>query len=731
MMENALKLLKTYFGYQSFKEGQEQIIENILAGRDTLGIMPTGGGKSLCYQIPALIFEGTTLVISPLISLMKDQIDTLLNLGVAASFINSSLTPRQVQERIAQAGEGRFKLLYIAPERLESENFRGLLQSLSINLIAIDEAHCVSQWGHDFRPSYRHIGQFIQEIPERPVITAFTATATEEVKEDIIKLLGLKNEKVFVTGFDRDNLSFEVRKGENKRDFLLDYLQENREESGIIYVATRKEADNLFHFLEKKDLQVGKYHAGMKDRERAAAQDAFLFDEVRVMIATNAFGMGIDKSNVRFVIHYNMPKNMESYYQEAGRAGRDGAPGECILLFSPQDIIIQKFLIEETIYATARKTNEYQKLQFMADYCHTDRCLRKYILEYFGERVSYENCDHCGNCTQETEIVDITIEAQKIFSCMRRMKERFGLKMVASVLKGSKIVKIKKFGFDRLSTYGLMAEKTEKEILDLLNLLVAEGYIHLTEGQYPVAKLCPEAAPVLRGEQQVFRKTPVRQEKDISAAHALFEMLRHLRKEIAQAENVPPYVVFSDHTLQAMSEKVPLNRFSLRTISGVGDVKLEKYGERFLEVINEFAAEDHGLQDGQDNQIKQENQNKQSEKNEQHAGKVSADHAEKEPSHLISYQQFMEGKTLEEIAQKRNLSLTTIESHIIRSGEEGHPIDWDALITKEEELLVLKKAQEIGSEKLKLLKEVLPEEIDYFTIKAVLLKQKLDTISSD
>ncbi|MGI6679071.1 MAG: DNA helicase RecQ [Dehalobacterium sp.] len=722
MMEDALRLLKTKFGYQSFKEGQERIIECILAGHDTLGIMPTGGGKSLCYQIPALVLEGTTLVISPLISLMKDQIDSLLGLGISASFINSSLTPRQVQERIDQAGQGQFKLLYIAPERLESESFRTLLQSLTINLIAIDEAHCVSQWGHDFRPSYRHIGKFIQEVPERPVIAAFTATATKEVKEDIIKLLGLQNEEVFVTGFDRDNLSFEVRRGENKKDFLLDYLRKNQEESGIVYAATRKEVDNLFTFLDKKGFPVGKYHAGMKDRERAAAQDAFLFDEVKVMIATNAFGMGIDKSNVRFVIHYNMPKNMESYYQEAGRAGRDGAPGECVLLFSPQDIIIQKFLIEETIYATARKSHEYQKLQFMADYCHTDRCLRKYILEYFGEKVPYENCDNCGNCSQDLERVDITIEAQKIFSCMRRMKERFGLRMVASVLKGSKNAKIRQLGFDRLSTYGLMAEKAEKDIIDLLNLLVAEGYIHLTEGKYPVAKLCSEAVTVLRGEKQVFRKTPLKREKDLSG-RALFEMLRNLRQEIAQAENVPPHVVFTDHTLQDMCEKLPLNRSSFGTISGVGEIKLKKYGARFIEVISGYVAENKSVQDVQEQHQEphhEEDETKKDVKNE-----------EKVPSHILSYHEFMAGKTIEEIANKRKLSLATIQSHIIRSGEEGCPIDWDALMTKEEESLVLKKAQEIGASKLKPLKDALPEAIDYFMIRAVLLKQRLHHLSSN
>lgn len=707
MMENALNLLKTYYGYQSFKKGQEQIIRSILSGHDTLGIMPTGGGKSVCYQIPSLVFSGTTLVISPLISLMKDQVDSLSNLGIPAAFINSSLTQRQLRERISEAEKGQYKLLYVAPERLESESFRGLLQSLSITMLAIDEAHCVSQWGHDFRRSYLHIGTFIEEMPIRPVITAFTATATEEVKQDIIKLLGLKNENAFVTGFDRDNLSFEVRRGENKKDFILDYLRDNKEEAGIIYAATRKEVDSIYELLEKKGFNVGKYHAGMKDWEREVNQEAFLYDETKVMVATNAFGMGIDKSNVRYVIHYNMPKNMESYYQEAGRAGRDGAPGECILLFSPQDIIIQKFLIEQSIFSPIRKNNEYQKLQQMADYCHTDRCLRKYILEYFGETVDYQSCDNCSNCSQELEIVDITIEAQKAFSCMRRMKERFGIKLVAEVLKGSKIKKIRELGFDRLSTYGLMSMNTEKEIVDLLNLLVAEGYIHLTEGKYPVAKLSPKAVPVLKGEMKVFWKTPIKKEKD-NAHQALFEILRNLRTVIAQRENVPPYVVFSDNTLHDMCRMLPLNQSALSHISGVGEVKLNKYGDRFIEVITRYVEDKN---EGQSVPMHRELP-------EIEAGE------KKVPSHIISYQKLMEGKTLGEIAEERNLSLSSIQSHIIRSGEEGLPVDWDSLVKKEYEAIVLEKIREIGGDKLKPLKDALPEEFDYFTIKAVLTKHK-------
>lgn len=584
MLQQAEEILKKYYGYSSFREGQSRIITNILKGGDTFTIMPTGAGKSLCFQIPALLFPGVTIVISPLISLMKDQIDSLNSLGISATFINSSLTSRETEDRIQKAKTGAYKLLYIAPERLEVESFISLVESLEISLIAIDEAHCVSQWGHDFRPSYRRISPFIQGLTKRPIVAAFTATATPEVKEDIIKLLALKDPGLVITGFNRENLSFSVVRGENKRDFVLKYLASNPGHSGIIYAATRKEVDQLYTLLSKKNSAVGKYHAGMSDNERARNQEAFLYDDLKIMVATNAFGMGIDKSNVRFVIHYNLPKNMEAYYQEAGRAGRDGEPSECILLFSPQDIFIQKYLIEETVFSPTRKQNEYRKLQSMVDYAHCSRCLRGFILEYFGEENVAPSCGNCGNCTDETEMADITVSAQKVFSCIARLRERFGIVMVAEVLKGSTAKKLLQLKLNTLPTYGAMRDTSLSEIKDLINRLIAEDYLYLTQGKYPVVKLKPKAVTVLRSEAQVNQRIVKRQTK-LEEDTALFEVLRRLRREIADREGVPPYIVFADSTLREMAKSNPTTPKELLAIKGVGESKLEKYGASFMNAI--------------------------------------------------------------------------------------------------------------------------------------------------
>ncbi|MHB1042828.1 MAG: DNA helicase RecQ [Eubacteriales bacterium] len=590
MMTRARKILKDRFGYSSFKRGQEGIISSILQGWDTLGVMPTGGGKSACFQIPALMFPGMTLVFSPLISLMKDQVDALTSLGIPGTFINSSLSAEDAADRINQARRGKFKLLYVAPERLESGRFLALVHSLPVSLLAVDEAHCVSHWGHDFRPSYLAICDLIKELPKRPVVAAFTATATEEVRFDIVKLLQLRAPKVYITGFNRENLSFSVVRGENKRDFLLNYLENKRGQSGIIYAATRKEVDNLYDYLHKTGFSAGKYHAGLSDEERTAAQEKFLYDEIRIMVATNAFGMGIDKSDVRYVIHYNMPKSMEAYYQEAGRAGRDDEPAGCVLLFGPQDIQVQKFLIEQNQLAPERKTNEYRKLQVMVDYCHTPKCLRGFILQYFGEDGIPGECGNCGNCNDDGELADITVDAQKIFSCILRMREQFGVSLVAGVLKGSDSKKVQQYGFGRLSTYGLMKERTLKKITDLINVLIAEGYINLTEGRYPVAKLQPRAISVLKGQEKVLQKV---RKKEMRAAvdDSLFEQLRRLRKEISQKENIPPYIVFADSTLREMCEYFPSDKSSMLSIKGVGEAKFDRYGRPFLELIRKYANE--------------------------------------------------------------------------------------------------------------------------------------------
>ena len=585
MLRRAQELLRKHFGFSSFKAGQAGVIGSLLEGCDTLAIMPTGSGKSLCYQLPSLLFPGVTLVISPLIALMKDQVDGMSTSGIPATFVNSSLPGTEVSRRLKQAGRGEYKLVYVAPERLEMPDFLELARAAELSCVAIDEAHCVSQWGHDFRPSYRKIAGFVRSLPHRPVLGAFTATATAEIRGDIVKFLDFREPRIFVSGFDRENLHFAVARGVDKKNYVLDYLREKRDQPGIIYAATRREVDTLHESLRSRGFPCAKYHAGMNAQERKMSQESFIYDRVTVMVATNAFGMGIDKSNVRYVLHYNMPKNIEAYYQEAGRAGRDGEPGECILLFGARDVLLQKFLIGETVYAPQRKVHEYEKLQLITDYCHTSGCLRRYILEYFGEQEAPAQCGNCGNCSDDSELVDITLEAQMILSCVVRVKERYGAGMVADILKGSQNKRLLRLGFKGLSTFGLMKERPLQQIKELINLLAAEGYLALSGGEYPVVKLGPKAAgPIKEGEKVRQRR---RKKKAAPAPDRLFEKMRLLRKEIAAREGVPPYIVFPDSTLRELTEQLPRDRDSLLRVKGIGQVKAERFGEAFLRLIGE------------------------------------------------------------------------------------------------------------------------------------------------
>ena len=588
MLNKARQILQKFYGYEDFRLGQKKVVESLLNRNDTVAIMPTGAGKSICFQIPALLFEGVTLVISPLISLMKDQVDSLRQLGIAAVYINSSVSKAQLYKDLQNISAGFYKIIYIAPERLTSEYLPDSFKNLNISMVAVDEAHCLSQWGHDFRPSYRNILNFTNSLRIKPIISAFTATATPEVKTDIINLLGLKQPNVFVTGFDRPNLYFSVLRGEVKDKFVIDYVKKHQDEAGIIYVGTRKDVDALQVLLEIKGIKAGRYHAGMTDEERNQMQEDFLYDNLSVMVATNAFGMGIDKPNVRYVIHYNMPKNMEAYYQEAGRAGRDGLSGNCILLYSPQDTQLQKFLISKSTESEIRQQLEYKRLQSMVDYCHTPQCLRAFILHYFGEFDVEEHCDNCSNCKLEGELIDITIDAQKVLSCVYRMHERFGVKMIAEVLKGSKSAKVKQFNFERLSTYGLMKERKLKDISDLILRLSAMQYLDITESQYPVVTLNELSWQVLRGQKKVWQKMVI--VKKAKAKGELFEALRSLRKELATKEKLPPYMIFSDATLTQMATDKPTDLELMKNIRGVGEFKLQKYGEEFLTVIKSYIS---------------------------------------------------------------------------------------------------------------------------------------------
>ena len=599
--------LKAVFGYDSFRPGQEAVINAILEGRDILAVMPTGAGKSLCYQVPAMLLSGITLVISPLISLMQDQVKALNEAGVDAAFINSSLSDKEFNYTFKNAYKGHYKIIYVAPERLMSEGFISFAKSVEISMVTVDEAHCISQWGQDFRPSYMDIAEFINILDKRPIISAFTATATQNVREDIICSLGLSNPYFLVTGFDRENLFFQVDKPHNKERFILDFIERHRGESGIIYCATRKNVDSLYTLLRKQHISVGKYHAGMSNEERKQMQNDFVFDYTSIVIATNAFGMGIDKSNIRFVIHYNMPSSMENYYQEAGRAGRDGLNSECILLFSPQDIIINRFLLEhkdfsdiDPIDAMTIRERDIKRLQIMEGYCYTTECLRNYILKYFGEDPK-KPCDDCGNCLRQFETLDMTDEAKKIINCIYESRGRYGKNIIMDTVLGAKTARLTEIGATEYKSYGVLESSNKNLLRQLIEELLLEGYI--ATGEYQVLKL-GDISRLKNTETKVLvkitdedkmakrKEKPKKNKKGMdsltSAGFKLFDKLKELRLEIARAEKIPPYIVFNDKTLIDMCAKMPTTKSDMLNVSGVGENKYGKYGERFIAVIKEY-----------------------------------------------------------------------------------------------------------------------------------------------
>ena len=605
-MKEALGLLKQYFGYEMFRPGQREIVSAMLKGRDCLGVMPTGAGKSLCYQIPALMFPGITLVISPLISLMKDQVAALIQAGIPAAFLNSSLTAGQLDRAMRNLRAGQYKIVYAAPERLLTPDFLAVCQQVRISLLAVDEAHCISQWGQDFRPDYLRIRDFLMALPSRPQVAAFTATATPQVSADIIERLTLRDPFRVQTGFDRPNLFFSVQQVHSRPEAVLTYVREHGQKSGIVYCGTRKTVEALCRKLQEAGIPATRYHAGLTQEERQQNQEAFACDRKTVMVATNAFGMGIDKSNVSYVIHYNMPKSMEAYYQEAGRAGRDGGRAECILLFSLQDIILNQQLIDQPNDNDALseeekeivRQGEQMRLKKMTAYAESSGCLRASILRYFGEENVPDNCGNCSNCLGQYERQDITVDAQKILSCVYRTGQRYGMTVIAEVLKGSDDPRYAGLGLTNQSTFGIMRDRSVSEIKSIISALVQFGYLRFSEGDYPVLRFTEKSREGLSGKQKIEMRKPARRKREKQKAGLapdaglafdpeLFEKLRQLRLRLAREANLPPYVIFHDTTLRELAARKPREVGELMQISGFGSRKIEKYGEAVIQTIQE------------------------------------------------------------------------------------------------------------------------------------------------
>ena len=697
MGEKEKLILKKYFGYEEFRKGQKEIIDNILEGKNTLALMPTGGGKSICYQIPALIFDGLTLVVSPLISLMKDQVDTLNENGISAVSINSSLSNTQCEIIYDSLTKGKYKIIYVAPERLENSRFLAVIRNLKISQIAVDEAHCISQWGHDFRISYKNIKNLLKALDYSPVVTAFTATATPEVTRDILDSLNIEAD-IFRNGFRRENLKFSLLRDADSLKFIEKFIQDHQGESGIIYVSTRKECDKIYEKLSKKR-ELAKYHAGMSDTERMRNQEDFLLDRAKIIVATNAFGMGIDKSNVRWVIHNNIPKDIESYYQEAGRAGRDGLPSECVLIYNPKDIVLQKLFIENENLSSQQIKIKYEKLAAMENYTRTNRCLSEYIVNYFGD-VLEESCDTCSNCRTEGELTDITVEAQKIISCVGRLKERYGSKMISDILKGANTAKIRENTLNEQSTYGALKDKTSQEIKAIIDYMIGNGFLQAAEGKYPVLGLTAKSYTFLRAQEQLFMRisegdSSLKQKEE--RGEALFKMLEDYRRETAAGAKLAPYVIFSDKTLVEICKYKPRTKAELLQINGMGEIKFERYGEALLSILDLYIETT-----GDTTAVTK---------------KVSS---QVRPSQERSRELFLEGFSLEKIAEFQGLKVQTVLNHLIKAKEISPELDFSTFYTPEEKVLVSEAVAVVGREFLKPIKEYLPEYFTYEKIKLIL-----------